>query len=381
MARFRSAFLLLMLLALVSGCDGLLAGLESQAPPDGSQSAQRLEPGPFTVESADFELVDTTRPTMENGDVPGADSRTLAVTVWSPVDADGLLPLIVYSHGFTGSRREMVFLLEHLASHGYLVAGLDFPLTNGEAPGGPNPGDLASQPGDVRFLIDSLLEGKGETAPFAPRIDAERIGLAGLSYGGLTTTLLAFHPREADPRVKGAISIAGPAQMFTPVFFEGGGPEFLMLAGTEDALVPFELNAADLPAKAPGARLLALQAGTHLGFIEMATTAFRFSHNPDAIACEGIRAFEGEGDVDANPFAGLSAPEDGIDFGAWVFPCQADLDHGLAMRPERQHTITALGVRAFLDSLFAPDIAARANAARFLREVLPAELSDVSLHP
>ncbi len=364
-----------LLVGLGTGCGAIGEGLETQAMPVGSQSEARLASGPYEFESADFRLVDGSRPSMGNGDFAGTDERVLEVTVWSPVGRDDGAPLLVYGHGFTGNRREMIFLLEHLASHGYIVAGLDFPLTTGAAPGGPNVADLSSQPGDMRFVLDALLSGEGALARFAEDIDPERIAFAGLSYGGLTTTLLAFHPREADPRIKAAVSIAGPTQMFSAAYFARGGPPFLMIAGTEDAMVPFELNAAPVPALVAGAGLVTIAGGTHLGFVDFARTAFRFSHNSDATACAGISRFaDAETDPEHDPFALLGGPESGIDFEAWVLPCQAGGEFGLAIRPERQQAITSLAARAFLDSLFAEEPAARAEADRYLRETLPHEL-------
>lgn len=368
--------LLLGLVVLSSGCARLVEGLRSHAPPPGTESAARLAPGPFRVTSQDLHLVDEGRRTMENGDYAGAPSRTLEVTLWAPEGATSPLPLIVYSHGFTGSRTEMLYLLEHLASHGYGVAALDFPLTNGDAPGGPNFGDLSNQPADVRFVIDSLLAKPAGELSFD--IDAERIGLAGLSYGGLTTTLLAFHFREADRRVKAAISIAGPAQMFTDPFFGKGGPPFLMIAGTEDALVPHALNAEPFLQRSPGTALLSLEGGTHLGFVEFARRWLRFSHHPDEMACEGIRrqTDDAEAQTRGNPFEPLGGPADGIDFASWGLPCRGAQVFAKAMRPQRQQALTSLAVRAFFDSLFAPDPADRAEAARYLSSGMPAELSD-----
>lgn len=364
--------LALVLLAATTGCGGVIDGLRSHAPGAGTESARRLEPGPFKVVAQELRLVDESRPTMANGDVAATAQRVLPVTVWTPIEAGDRLPLIVYSHGFTGNRREMVYLLEHLAGQGYVVAGLDFPLTNGEAAGGANFLDLASQPGDVRFVIDSLLAEQSDTA-FAGRIDPERIGLAGLSYGGLTTTLLTFHPREADRRVKGAVSIAGPAEMFASRFFEGDAPPFLMIAGTEDAFVPYTRNAENLRAKAPAASLLTIEAGTHLGFVEFASTWMRFNENPDGTACEAVTdQFEESPEQPGNPFEPLGGPDVGIDAAAWQIPCQRTA-FGRAMRPQQQHWITAVAVRAFFDSLFDEDATARAEAMRYLSEILPSE--------
>jgi predicted dienelactone hydrolase len=356
------------------GCGAILEGLKSQDLPAGSASEARIAPGPHSVESEDFHLVDTTRPTMANGEFPETDNRKLEVTVWSPAGSTEPAPLLVYGHGFTGSRTEMIFVHEHLASHGYIVAALDFPLTTTEAPGGANVLDLVSQPGDVRFVIDALLSGEGPMAEFAPRIDADRIAMAGLSYGGLTTTLLAYHPREGDRRIKAAISIAGPTQMFAPEYFRHGGPPFLMIAGTEDAIVYFKHNAAPVPELVPGGGLLQIDGGTHLGFVDFARTAFRFASNSDETVCATMDALEPGGGEESETFVGLDSPEDGIDFTSWTLPCQAGDEFGLAMRPARQQAIATLSVRAFLDSHFSEQTAQRQDAGRFLRETLPLEL-------
>ncbi len=361
-------------LFLTAGCGDVVDGLRRHGPPADSESARRWASGPFSVAAQELRFVDDSRPTMANGDAPASAQRSLPVTVWTPIGSGDALPLVVYSHGFTGSRHEMAYLLEHLAVHGSVVAALDFPLTNGEAPGGPNYLDLARQPGDVRFVIDSLLAGP-EGAAFAGRLDPERIGLAGLSYGGLTTTLLAFHPDEADPRVKAAVSIAGPAEMFAPRFFASGGPPFLMIAGTEDAFVSYARNAETLLEKLPGAGLFTIQAGTHLGFVEFAATWMRFGHSPDATACGAITdQFEAGEERAGDPFQPLGGLEAGIDVASWQVPCRGT-EFARAMRPQQQHWITAVAVRAFFDSLFAEDAPARAEARRFLREVLPAEES------
>ena len=139
---------------LLPGCATVRAGLGPQGPPSETASAQRLGRGTHDVGRRDFRFVDTTRPTRPNGDFPGAPSRTLETTLWYPEDATGGLPLLVYSHGFLSHRRETGYLAEHLASHGFLVAAADHPLTHGDAPGGPDVRDVLEQPADVSFLID-----------------------------------------------------------------------------------------------------------------------------------------------------------------------------------------------------------------------------------
>lgn len=48
--------------------------------------------------------------------------------------------------------------MRFLASHGYTVVAVDYPLTNFFAPGKPKLSDVVNQPGDVSFLIDTMLK-------------------------------------------------------------------------------------------------------------------------------------------------------------------------------------------------------------------------------
>src|SRR5690606_13309203 len=119
---------------------------------------------------------------------------------------------------------------------------------------------------------DSLLQLSADASHrLHGQIDAERIGALGLSLGGLTTTLAVFHPELRDPRIRAAISIAGPTFVFTPAFYRHHSLPFLMLAGDIDALVPYGANAAPVPERVPGGELVTLRAGSHTGFAGPAT--------------------------------------------------------------------------------------------------------------
>jgi predicted dienelactone hydrolase len=368
----------LVALLLLLGCATFREALAPSGPPAGSESARRLAPGPHEVARRDFRFVDGDRPTPAHGDFRGAPTRTLVTTLWAPQAADGLHPLVVYSHGFMSRREGGTYLARHLASHGYVVAAADFPATNGDAPGGPNVEDVVNQPQDVRFLIDSVLALEGDARPFEGAIDEARIGVMGLSLGGLTSTLVAFHPALGDPRVRVAISIAGPGEIFSRRFFEAGDVPFLMIAGTADAIVPYAANAPRLLERVPGGALVTLDGGSHVGFADLAPRVFRFSDNPDAIGCRYLRR---NLDVDADPdpdgpFAALGGPAVGIELREDAArPCADDaLVH--AMRPARQHVLTTLAVRAFLDSVFADSESARSAASRYLAHTFAVELPE-----
>jgi dienelactone hydrolase len=365
---------------LVLGLAVLLAGAfvarAPEPPAAGSESARRLAGGPLPVGTADRTFVDRSRPTDANGDFPGAPERTLQATLWYPAGKPGAHPLLVYSHGFMSMRGENVPLAELFASHGYVVVSVDYPLTNGRAPGGPFVGDVVNQPGDVRFVIDQLLAMPEGERPFAGSIDAERIGAAGLSLGGLTTTLASFHPRLRDPRIRAAVSIAGPASMFDRRFFASAALPFLMIAGTADAIVAYDSNAAPIPAKVAQGGLLTIERASHAGFAAFADGfPLRLVGNPDAIGCYAL-----VGNLEArgreNPFEKLGGPEDGVLFDTEApLPCANGAPDD-AVAAGRQLMITRLGALAFFESRFAEDPAERASQQSFLDETLPRDFPE-----
>ncbi|MDG2305559.1 MAG: hypothetical protein P8R42_13130 [Candidatus Binatia bacterium] len=342
-----------------------------EPPPDGSESAERLAPGPFRVGSSDHVFVDEARPTAANGDFAGAPNRTLEATLWYPEDATGPHALLVYSHGFMSWRTEHAALAELAASHGYVVVSVDFPLTNLSAPGGPNATDVVNQPGDLSFVIDEMLGwGPGER-PFEGGIDPERIGTLGVSLGGLTTILVTYHPRLRDPRIRASLSIAGLASFFDERFFAHADPPFLMLAGTADALVPYETNAEPIPRLVSNAALLSVGNGTHTGFVA-ASDRFpnRLIPQPDAMGCFMLRRnLDPEAEPPEGYFASLGDPEDGVISGSRPPPCASGLPDA-PLAPGRQLMITRLAALAFFGSHFASDAEERAAHGRYLRDGL-----------
>jgi predicted dienelactone hydrolase len=347
--------------------------------PEGSQSARRLAPGPHPVGNVELEWVDASRSTAANGDYPGSPERCFQVALWYPEGAPGEHPLAVYSHGFVSSRHGGTYLAEHLASHGYLVVSADYPLTHIQAPGGPNARDVVHQPADVSFLIDQVMALEGAEGPFEGEIDAERIGVFGLSLGGVTATLVAFHPEWRDPRVAAAISIAGVGDVFGPRFFDHAAIPFLMIAGTADSIVDYELNALPIPDRTHDGGLVSIAGGTHIGFDQVAAGIMRLLGNPDTVGCR-----LGGADPEAlpeNPFSGLfGTPEQGLlEVVEYPLPCVKRFERTMA--PGRQQMLTILVVRAFFESHFARDAGVRADHEEFLVRILPAELPEVTYTP
>ena len=355
----------------------LTTGKQPEPFPSSSQSAARIQPGTLSTTRYTTSFADNTRSTNANGDYPGAKSRELHGKVWHPIEKQGApYPLIIYSHGFTSTHEGGAYLAQQLASLGYVVAAVDYPLTNMAAPGGPNAKDVVNQPADVSFIIDTLITQSG-TAGHALEglVDESRIGATGISLGGLTTTLVSYHPEMRDPRIGAALSIAGPTNIFNDTFFTHAEVPFLMLAGDIDALVPFESNALPVMEKVPGAQLVSIKGASHTGFAGPAAP-LRWLDNPDSIGCYMVKTNIDQSLED--PWYNLiGTPEQGINYDAQNELCRMD-PLPKAINVLRQQMITSVVVTSFFQSIFAPSQRQRDDAARYLSDVLAAEISEAS---
>jgi predicted dienelactone hydrolase len=342
--------------------------------PQNSSSAEWLQSGPFEVGVADFIFVDESRETAANGDAPGLASRTFPSSVWYPENGEGNYPLIIHSHGFLSERTDLSYTAELLASHGYVVAAANYPLTAGGTPGGPNADDLVNQPADVTFLIDSLLALSGSDKPFEGELDDSRVALMGYSLGGITTTLATYHPRLRDQRVKAAISIAGPSAGLVSKFYETSDVPFMMIAGTLDALIDFGYNAAVIPDRVSNSILVGIEGGTHLGFGAISEPWMRLMHHPDGLGCAAVLANLSD-DPNA-PFIPLGDESDGIVLDSSIPAVCETMPSEKALHPGRQQMITSIATLSFFESVLSEDPARREAAYEQLSESLPQELPE-----
>lgn len=115
----------------------------------------------FPVASTTVTFTDHSRTTPASNGYPALSYRTLSTLVVYPKQPSGEhreFPLIVYSHGFGATAASAMPTLESLASHGYVVAAVDFPLSTTGLPGGLDLLDYTNQPGDVSFVIPQMLK-------------------------------------------------------------------------------------------------------------------------------------------------------------------------------------------------------------------------------
>jgi predicted dienelactone hydrolase len=339
--------------------------------PNGAVSASLYQAGDLGIGSETIALVDTSRPTKPNGDFAGSPVRELNGLIWYPTRHDGKpFPLIVHSHGFMSSVAEPQYLVDFLVPKGYVIVAVAYPLSNGGAPGGPTVTDVINQPGDISFVIDTLLARNADPDdPLHGMIDPSRIAAVGLSLGGLTTQLAAYHRDVREPRLRAAVSIAGPSAFLEPNFFDTVDLPFMMIAGSTDAIVPYEANAAPIPAKAGNSLLVTLDQGSHVGFASAGSQFFRFLTHPDEIVCPLLLRNLSNGSG-GQP---ILAPdtEIGISTGG-AAPCAMETFER-AMRPADQQMLTRLAIYAFLEKAFSPDADRRREMERYLTTQLAAE--------
>jgi predicted dienelactone hydrolase len=200
------------------------------------------EPGPHAVS---FQAVTFTKTSVTTG-----EPRQLDTTIWYPTRSDppaqgpspvlrGRWPLIVFSHGSCGFPGQSSFLLQGLASWGFIVAAPPHPGNTTVDDDCFDPAAILdsfeNRPADVTFVIDQLLAAAGERgSPFFRRLKRRRIGVTGHSFGGQTTLRVA----AADARVRGAVALAPAAENLSARI-----PVPTMVLGAElDSLTPFETD-------------------------------------------------------------------------------------------------------------------------------------------
>jgi dienelactone hydrolase len=165
-------------------------------------------------------------------------------------------PLLIFNPAWTGQRTQNTFLMEELASHGFVVASIDHTYYSGAVafPDGremdsrhaPEMGSFAQNTVDeeetmgakfVRilakddsFVLDQLQAMNQDAAsPFFQRLDMARVGALGHSIGGAAAAQAALD----DPRIKAALNLDG--WMFGDVAEQGlSKPLMLMYEGTYD---------------------------------------------------------------------------------------------------------------------------------------------------
>lgn len=370
---------LLLCLVVASACSD---GGSSSGPGTTLDVATLSSPGPYAVGEAQLTLVDTSRPTQSVGTYGGAPERTLPTRIWYPAtaagngatpSADGPFPIIGWAHGFSSANFEGQFVGAHLASHGYVVVAPTFPLSNGGAPGGPSIADMTNQPADLDFVMRQIAGGAAGDA-LAAAIDDTRRGIAGLSLGGGTVLLAAYHPTWHIENVSAAMALAPASCFFGEGVYGDGSLPMLIVSGDSDMLVLLDdgpgraFRWADAPIE-----LLTLHGGNHVGFLGIEG---RDGHNADTIV--GCPAIGSGGSIAASGIGPLSTLlQEGV--GPSAFDATSCLGSCVqevpaTMPATRQLQITRAAALAHFDAELRGDRA----KGRWLAQELARQEADVS---
>lgn len=99
----------------------------------------------------------------------------------------GKCPLVLFSHGLAGDRRDRGWFADFLVQQGYIVASVEHHAGNWGNVDVEAVLRLWDRPLDISFVLDSLLQ----DPIWSQYIDKNRIGFSGYSLGGITGLLLA----------------------------------------------------------------------------------------------------------------------------------------------------------------------------------------------
>lgn len=199
-------------------------------------------------------------------------------------------PVIILSPGLGGNVEFYAAYAEDLASHGYVVVGLDHPydvaavaLSDGTFAvyqPGQWPAENAARRAflarrmderakDVSFALDRLNQMNTGTGEFGGRLDLDRVGIMGHSMGGITAAAAS----RQDPRLKACLNIDGSL---------AGGP-FSARAGEARPAQPFMFVTKDETAAESVVAGLKAPGGPSIEVVVPGATHIEFTDGPEFI--------------------------------------------------------------------------------------------------
>ena len=203
----------------------------------------------YAAETGAYQVV-----VIDSVELPEAgEQRALPLNIYYP-DSGGPFPLILFSHGNWSDRHSYDRLIEHWVAHGYVVIAPDHLDCCGMARGifnslrYGNLGLIQARVDDLRRLLDDLPQLEEAVPALKGKIDAQRIALAGHSFGAFSAQQFggaaALDPDSGqyhdalDSRVSAIVALSPPGPMFDEITAEswrGLTTATLMTTGTWDS--------------------------------------------------------------------------------------------------------------------------------------------------
>lgn len=268
-------------------------------------------------------------------------NRTVPLKVYLPASSSAR-PVILFSHGLGGSREGNPYLGNHWAKQGYVAIFLQHPGTDRSVWENEAPRDrmaaLKAATGiqgsrdrfdDIPFVIDQLeVWNSDEEHPLHTRMDLEHIGMAGHSYGAVTTLAMTdrkfFGNRNLhEERIDAFLPMSPqPGKVGKPeAFFGSVSVPVLCMTGTEDGSpIDPKLSPADrrkvYEAFPPGDKYqLVFEGAHHFAFGEGGNSTksrARLAHHHPAIQKISTRFFDAylRGDGAAKSWLQSEAPRE-----------------------------------------------------------------------
>jgi hypothetical protein len=232
--------------------------------------AKRAAPVHFSVGIARCTFTDTSRQTKEYSSGVLVPNRVLVTEIRyptispapgatetseaNPARRHGPFPLVVFAHGYDLTPDTYKNLLDVWVKAGFVVAAPLFPDTNAITVDGLGKiyspeADDANQPGDVAYLVKTVLADANPTTSNCPLLHSlvkpGGAAITGQSDGAVTVDALAYAAAYQVPGtpIKAVISLSGekypaPSGAPTPYASVNGGPPLLVTQSATDTCNP-----------------------------------------------------------------------------------------------------------------------------------------------
>ncbi|MFO8038383.1 MAG: alpha/beta hydrolase [Sodalinema sp.] len=174
-----------------------VATIENQSLLEAQDNGELISPLKNLSELGDSSW-DVTSLNLRDGDRTPPWGYSFGIDLYLPRPAQSA-PIVVISHGLGSNRESFQYLAEHLASHGFAVivpehAGSSArhmeALLRGRAQEIARPREFIDRPLDVSFALNSLEKQAITDRQLRDRLNFDRVGVIGQSFGGYTALSL-----------------------------------------------------------------------------------------------------------------------------------------------------------------------------------------------